>query len=90
MKTKWDVEIAPAALRSLKQLARPTRVNILAEVAALAGDPHNSPHVKKLKGSSGRFRLRVGDYRVVYCLSRQTHTLRVERVRHRKDAYRGL
>ena len=90
MPTKWVYEITPAAQRDLKRLPRPIQVNILAKVVALAKDPHVSPQVKRLKGSPGRFRLRVADYRVLYLLDEQQRTVRVERVRHRRDVYRGL
>jgi mRNA interferase RelE/StbE len=90
VKPKWVFEIAPAAQRELKSLPHPTRVDILARVVALANDPYDSSQVKKLKGSPGRFRLRVGDYRVVYSLNEQARVLRVERIRHRRDAYRDL
>jgi mRNA interferase RelE/StbE len=90
MPTKWVYEITPAAQRDLKRLPRPIQVNILAKVVALAKDPHASPQVKRLKGSPGRFRLRVADYRVLYLLDEQRRTVRVERVRHRRDVYRGL
>ena len=88
MAAKWEFEIAPAALRELKRLPRPTQVNILTKLVSLTEDPHNSPQVKRLKGSPGRFRLRVGDYRVVYSADEKTRTIRVERIRHRREAYR--
>ena len=71
MPAKWVYEITPAAERDLKRLPRPIQVNILAKVVALAKDPHASPQVKRLKGSPGRLRLRVTDYRVLYLLDEQ-------------------
>jgi mRNA-degrading endonuclease RelE of RelBE toxin-antitoxin system len=75
-------------LRELKLLPRRTQVNILAKLVSLAGDPHSSPQVKGLKGSLGRFRLPVGAYRVVYSADEKTRTIKVERIRHRREAYR--
>ena len=69
MPTKWVYEITPVAQRDLKRLPRPIQVNILAKVVALAKDA--SPQVKRLKGSPGRLRLRVTDYRVLYLLDEQ-------------------
>jgi mRNA interferase RelE/StbE len=90
MPTKWAYEIAPAAQRELKRLPRSLQVSILAKIVALARDPHSSSQVKRLKASPGRFRLRVGDYRVLYLLDEESRIVRVERIRHRRDAYRDL
>ena len=43
---------------------------------------------RKLRGSSGLWRIRVGDYRVVYMVDDRTRTIDVSHVRHRKDVYR--
>ena len=90
MKTKWAFEIMPVAKRDLKRFSRPIQVDILAKVVSLAGDPLDSPQVKKLKGSPDRFRLRVGDYRIIYRLDEKARLVLVERIRHRREAYRGL
>ena len=90
MKAKWSYELAPASLRELKNLPRSLQVSIVGKIVELAKDPHDSPQVKKLKGSPGRFRLRVGHYRVVYTLDERARMVMIERIRHRRDAYRGL
>ena len=60
---------------------------IVAEVAKLADEP--LPHgSEKLTGSERTYRLRVGDYRVVYELLRDAKIVEIQRVRHRKDVYR--
>jgi mRNA interferase RelE/StbE len=48
------------------------------------------PPAKKLKGAPDRFRLRVGDYRIVYRVGAPARRVRVERIRHRRDVYRGF
>ena len=53
----------------------------------LAKDP--LPHGShKLAGSERTYRLRVGDYRVVYEVFSDSRIVEVQRVRHRKDVYR--
>ncbi len=60
---------------------------IVAEVAKLADEP--LPHgSEKLTGSERTYRIRVGDYRVVYELLRDAKIVEIQRVRHRKDVYR--
>jgi mRNA interferase RelE/StbE len=90
MKAKWVCEIAPQAQRDLKRLPHGVRVNILTRVVSLCDDPRGSGQSKKLKGSPDRFRLRVGAYRVVYPINEEIRTVRLDRVRHRREAYRGL
>jgi len=43
---------------------------------------------KKLVGSDAAYRLRVGDYRVIYTIDDGIKIVQIDRVRHRKDAYR--
>ena len=47
--------------------------------------PHGS---KKLKGTTNSWRVRVGDYRVLYDIADAVRIVRVYRVRHRKDVYK--
>jgi len=86
----WTVEVAPRELTYLLALPAPLRERISIQINLLQKNPHALSGSKKLKGSSSRFRLRVGDYRVVYLVDEQAHQVRVERIRHRKDVYRGL
>jgi mRNA interferase RelE/StbE len=89
MKPKWGYEFSSTAARDLERLPRSAQVSIVAKVVALCDDPQHTTQVKMLKGSD-RLRLRVGDYRVVYTLNEDARIVGVERVRHRKEAYRGL
>lgn len=45
------------------------------------------PGVKKLKGGPDRYRLRKGDYRIVYIINDKSMTVEIMLVRHRKDVY---
>ncbi len=60
---------------------------VVAAVSDLANDPF--PHgVKKLVGSELSYRIRIGDYRVVYEVFENKLIIEIVRVRHRKDVYR--
>jgi mRNA interferase RelE/StbE len=53
----------------------------------LAGDPR--PHgCKKLRAKHDQYRIRIGDYRVIYEIDDKTVTVLIVRISHRKDAYR--
>ena len=47
--------------------------------------PHGS---QKLSGSERTYRIRVGDYRVIYEVCTELRIIEIQRVRHRKDVYR--
>ena len=63
------------------------RARIVHRIAQLARDPR-PPGCLKLS-SRPRYRLRQGDYRILYSIDEAESTIRVVRVRHRKDVYRG-
>jgi len=85
MPGRFTVKLTPSFQKDLEALPRKQRERILAALKRLESDPFGpAPHVKKLKGEGvGRWRLRVGVYRVRYDVIRQAVAL--YRVRHRKE-----
>lgn len=83
----YRIEVALAAARQLRKLDHPARRRIQAAVELLASDPR-PPSAKKLVGGEGEWRVRTGDYRIVY--ENHDHVLRVLvlAVGHRRDVYR--
>ncbi|MBN1147682.1 MAG: type II toxin-antitoxin system RelE/ParE family toxin [Anaerolineales bacterium] len=56
-------------------------------IDGLVGEPR--PHgVRKLAGHEKLYRVRVGQYRIIYGLDDEQTIIRITRVRHRRDAYR--
>ena len=73
--------------KDLRSLPRQEVARVVSAVADLANDPQ--PHgSQKLSGSERTYRIRVGDYRVVYEISAESGVVEIQRVRHRKDVYR--
>ncbi|HMN19830.1 MAG TPA: type II toxin-antitoxin system RelE/ParE family toxin [Ottowia sp.] len=62
-----SVEYTKHALRALIAMPANTRALIKSKIEALAADPVNARNVKKLVGRPG-YRLRVGDWRVIYAV----------------------
>ena len=60
---------------------------VMSAIDALAEEPRPSG-VKKLAGSEHTFRIRVGNYRIVYSVEDQVTLLLILRVRHRGEVYR--
>lgn len=56
-------------------------------ILSLKDNPRPFPHSKKLEGEN-KFRLRVGDYRVVYTVDGKDKVITIYRIRHRKEVYR--
>ena len=87
-KARYRIQILPSAARDLARLPRRDRERITAKIDGLATDPH-PPGSKKLQGQANRWRIRVGDYRVIYDIDAGVLVLTVVKVGHRRDVYRG-
>ena len=82
----YRVELSPRAGRALDRLSGPIRIRILAAIEDLGTNPR--PHgVVKLTGQDA-YRLRVGDYRVVYEIHDRFLLVLLLDVAHRREVYR--
>jgi mRNA interferase RelE/StbE len=86
----YVIEIKKSAIRELSRLSRANRAAVASAIDALARNPR--PYgVEKLKGQEGPvFRIRVGDYRIVYEIWDQRLVIYVVKVGHRREVYRQL
>ena len=83
----YTVEISSPAAKSLAKIAKKTRLRIVGAIELLAVDPR-PPGVKLLRGGEqGRWRARVGDYRIVYAIEDDRLIVLVLRVGHRREVY---
>ena len=84
---QYSILLRPAAVRDLKSL--PFRVRSRSEkaIGRLADDPR-PPGTKKLIGFDKEWRLRVGDYRILYIINDAEQQIVIARVAHRREAYR--
>lgn len=81
----YRVELRPAAVRALKKLDPPIRRRIRGAITLLAEDPR-PPAARPLRGRPA-FRVRVGDYRVIYTIADDVLLVVVVTVGHRQDVY---
>jgi len=81
----YRVEFVPRVLRELRRIDVGPRRRIDAAISALAGNPR-PPGCRKLSGSE-EYRIRVGDYRVLYEIEDAVLRVLVVEVGHRRDVY---
>jgi mRNA interferase RelE/StbE len=83
----YTVQFRRSAEKSLEKLDGRNRARILRNIVALADNPR-PPGVKQLSGEDTLWRIRVGDYRVVYEIRDAELVVLVVRVAHRSEVYR--
>ena len=83
----YEVHLERAAENDLKRLPTTTFHRIILQIKALAGNPRPSG-CRKLTGSKNDWRIRIGDYRVLYEIDEKARAVRIMRVRHRREVYR--
>lgn len=79
------VELRPAAVRTLRKLDPKIRARIQGVITLLAQDPR-PPASRPLRGRPG-FRVRVGDYRILYTVADDVLVVVVVTLGHRRDIY---
>lgn len=83
--SRCGVEVRPAALRTLRNLDATVRPRIEGAIALLAEDPR-PPASRPLRSRPG-YRVRVGDYRVLYTVQDDVLLIVVVTLGHRRDVY---
>ena len=83
---RYRVELKPSARKELTRLPSHLIARIMPRLENLAFNPR-PPGCKKLQGGENEWRIRVGDYRVVYTIDDTKLLVEVTRIRHRSEAY---
>lgn len=83
----YRLQIKRAAEADLRRLPGPVFERINERILALRGEPRPAG-VRKLQGREEGWRVRVGDYRIVYQIDDADRLITIVRVRHRRDVYR--
>ena len=85
----YTVLLAPAAERRIKTLDRPLQQRVTKRLAKLGDNPR--PHgVDKLAGADDLYRVREGEYRIIYTIQDKELIVLVVKIGHRKEVYRKL
>jgi mRNA interferase RelE/StbE len=83
----YSIELSPPAAKALTKIEKNSRLRIVGAIELLALDPR-PPGAKMLRGGErGRWRVRAGDYRIVYTINDDQLLVLVLRVAHRREVY---
>ena len=84
----YQITFTRSASKDLEKLSKPLIKKISAAIDSLILDPRPQGS-KKLKGSTENiWRIRIGDYRIIYVIEDQIQIIDIRRIRHRKDVYK--
>ena len=83
----YRVFLERAAEKDLRKLPAKLHNRIIVALQALAENPR-PPGCRKLTGAENDWRIRVGEYRVVYEIDDANRIIRINRLRHRREVYR--
>jgi len=83
----YEIVFTRSARKEIEKINLTVANRILRKIESLAVNPR--PHgCEKLKGGENLWRIRIGDYRVIYKISDKEKLIDVSIIRHRKEAYR--
>ena len=84
---EYAITFARSARRELEKIDPSLARRILITIEELSNEPR-PPGCRKLQGSTNLWRVRIGDYRVVYSVDDRHRVIDITAVRHRREAYR--
>lgn len=83
----YRIEIVQSVLKTLLKLPKKDNQRIIDTISRLSTEPF-PPQCKKLRGEQNSFRIRVGNYRIIYEIFHERLVITVLKIGHRKDIYR--
>ncbi|MDA8104564.1 MAG: type II toxin-antitoxin system RelE/ParE family toxin [Nitrospiraceae bacterium] len=83
----YELLIERRAEKDLKKLQVSLFTVVIEKIKSLSENSHPAGS-RKLSGSQNDWRIRIGDYRVLYEIDNKTQTIKIMRVKHRREVYR--
>ena len=84
--SSYSIEVKLSARKELESLPDKVLAHVLKKMTALGGTPRPAG-CKKLKGYKDQWRVRVGDWRLVYVIDDAAKLISVTRIAHRREVY---
>jgi mRNA interferase RelE/StbE len=85
----YNLRLNASVEKDVAAISEPLHARVVAHIEQLQNDPLPQPSVK-LQGAERLYRLRVGDYRIVYELDREARLITIHYIRYRREVYRRL
>jgi mRNA interferase RelE/StbE len=83
---KYEILVKKSAEKELSKIPKKELLKILEKIKSLSDDPHPAGSIKL--SNQGKFRVRVGNYRILYKVEDSILTVFVVKIGHRKNIYR--
>ena len=83
----YAITFARSARKELERLGEPIGTRVFRRIERLGSDPRPTG-CRKLEGAEDLWRIRIGDYRVIYSVDDSGHVVDTTAIRRRSDAYR--
>jgi mRNA interferase RelE/StbE len=84
---RYSLEFTTSAAREYRSLDRQVQRRVATKIEELCSNPF-PPGAKKLQGEPDHYRVRAGDYRVVYRVDGRRVVIVIVRIGHRREVYR--
>lgn len=88
MKADYKIQFVSLAAKELKNCPTGQIRKIITHIEALSQNPRPVNSIKLKGNTENIWRIRIGDYRVIYHISDTLKVVTIRHIRHRKDAYR--
>jgi mRNA interferase RelE/StbE len=85
----YNINFKPSVEKDLQPLSQTLVTRVMERIERLKTDPFPRQAIK-LSGTERLYRIRVGDYRIVYEVDTQAKQIMIHYVRHRREVYRAL
>jgi mRNA interferase RelE/StbE len=85
----YNISLKPSVEKDLRSLPKSTVVRVIEQIEGLKTDPLPRKALK-LSNAEHLYRIRVGDYRIVYEVDTKTRQVLIHYVRHRREVYRSI
>jgi mRNA interferase RelE/StbE len=87
---KYKIEFSYLSLKNLKKISKEDSIRILRKIETLQPDPFPINGCKKIQGEENLYRIRSGDYRILYRVFEAKIIILILNIGHRKDIYKNL
>ena len=84
---KYNITIKKSAAKELEDIPKKNLRRIVKRIQSLAANPR--PHGSQRLSSSEQYRIRQGDYRVIYSISDKEFLVDIVKIGHRREIYRS-